>query len=59
MPQISLKQQIIAYYLRTLNAESEARERANLGAFFLDTAETLSCCVIVDGNGLIRAGCEP
>jgi hypothetical protein len=45
MPQVSLKQQIIAYYLRTLNAESEAREHASLGAFLLDTAENLSRCV--------------
>jgi len=44
MPQVSLKQKIIAYYLRTLNAESEAREHANLGAF-LDTAENLLDCV--------------
>jgi hypothetical protein len=49
MPQVSLKQQIITYYLRTLNAGSEARELASLGAFLLDTAENLSCC----GNSLI------
>jgi len=39
MLQVSLKQQLIAYYLRTLNAESEAREHVNLGAFLLDTAK--------------------
>jgi hypothetical protein len=45
MPQVSLKQQIIAYYLRTLDAESEAREHASLGVFLLDIAENLFRCV--------------
>jgi hypothetical protein len=45
MLQVSLEQQIIAYYLRTLSAESEAREDASLGAFISDTAENLSRCV--------------
>ena len=45
VPQVSLKQQLITYYLRTLNTESEAREHANLSAFLLDTAKDLLDCV--------------